>query len=79
MKISKDVFIVLQYYIEQYIISFLEDCNKATVHASRVKLMKADIIFVCSLKKMNEINIENYDIEEGGNEGMKTDNDEQDI
>ena len=63
-KISKDVFIVLQYYIEQYIISFLEHCNKATIHASRVKLMKSDIMFICSLKKLNEIDIDKYAIEQ---------------
>ena len=50
MKISKDVFIILQYYIEQYIVSILKDSNAAAIHAGRVKLMLIDIEFVCNLK-----------------------------
>lgn len=56
MKISKDVFIVLQYYIEQYIIKFLRDANAAAIHCNRVKLMPVDIQFICNLR--------NYDLEE---------------
>lgn len=53
IKISKDVFIVLQYYIEQYIVSILKDSNTAAIHANRVKLMLIDIEFVCKLKGIN--------------------------
>ena len=50
MKISKDVFIILQYFIEQYIVSILKDANAAAIHAGRVKLMLTDLEFVCNLK-----------------------------
>jgi len=51
MKISKDVFIVLQYYIEQFIVDFLRDANSAAIHSNRVKLMPMDIAFICNLRK----------------------------
>lgn len=46
MKISKDVFIILQYFIEQYVVSTVRDANFAAIHAGRVKLMPIDIDFV---------------------------------
>jgi histone H3/H4 len=46
MKISKDVFITLQYFIEQYIINILENANRVSVHTGRVKLVSADIKLV---------------------------------
>jgi histone H3 len=46
MKISKDVFIVLQYFIEQRLASLLRNANFAAIHAGRVKLMPLDIEFV---------------------------------
>lgn len=51
VKISKGVFIILQYYIEQFMVDFLRDANSATVHSGRVKLTKADINFISSLRK----------------------------
>lgn len=56
MKICKDVFIVLQYYIEQYLVDFLRDANSAAIHSGRVKLMANDLDFICKLRK--------YDVEE---------------
>jgi len=53
MKISKEVFIVLQYYIEQFIIRLLRDANAAAVHCNRVKLMPPDIRFICQLRGYN--------------------------
>jgi len=53
MKISKDVFIILQYFIEQYIINFLKNANDAAIHCGRVKLMPADIKFICCLRGYN--------------------------
>ena len=50
MKISKDVFIILQYYIEQYVVDILKDANMAAIHAGRVKLMLTDIEFICNLR-----------------------------
>ena len=49
MKISKDVFIILQYFIEQKMVETLKNANFAAVHAGRVKLMPIDIDFVCSV------------------------------
>ena len=45
-KISKDVFVILQYFVEQYIVSTIRDANFAAIHAGRVKLMPIDIEFV---------------------------------
>jgi histone H3 len=50
MKISKDVFIILQYFIEQYIVDILKDSNSAAIHAGRVKLMLSDIEFISSIR-----------------------------
>jgi histone H3 len=50
MKISKDVFSILQYYIEQYIVNVLKDSNDAAIHCGRVKLMSVDIRFICKLR-----------------------------
>jgi len=46
MKISKEVFIVLQYFIEQQLASLLRNANFAAIHSGRVKLMPIDIDFV---------------------------------
>jgi histone H3 len=50
MKISKDVFIILQYHIEQYIIEFLKNSNLAAIHAGRVKLMPVDLEFIRTIR-----------------------------
>ena len=49
MKISKDVFIVLQYFIEQQLIVLLQNANFAAIHAGRVKLMPIDIELVYAI------------------------------
>lgn len=49
VKISKDVFIILQYFIEQKIVELLRNANFAAIHAGRVKLMPVDIDFVRSV------------------------------
>ena len=49
LKISKDVFIILQYFIEQYVIKLLKDSNNIAIHTGRVKLMKSDIELIKSL------------------------------
>lgn len=53
LKISKDLFIILQYYIEQYVISILEKANKATIHSGRIKLLPIDIQFITNLLNIN--------------------------
>ena len=64
MKISKDVFIVLQYFIEQQIVSILHNANFAAIHAGRVKLIPVDIDFICAIKDGGrnpyQINSNNY-------------------
>lgn len=57
MKISKDVFVVLQYYIEQFVVDFLRDANKTAIHAGRVKLMPTDLTFVCELRRYEPLNM----------------------
>lgn len=52
VKIGKDVFVVLQYYIEQYITEFLRDVNATAVHCGRVKIIPADIQFIAGLRKI---------------------------
>lgn len=47
-KISKSVFVILQYYIEQYIIKLLYKANFLTLHANRIKLMPIDIQLINS-------------------------------
>ena len=49
VKISKNVFLVLQYVIEQYLVRLLSDANNAAIHANRIKLMPTDIDFVKNL------------------------------
>ena len=50
VKISKEVFIILQYFIEQYVVNILHDSNFAAIHAGRVKLMPIDITLVTSIR-----------------------------
>jgi histone H3 len=48
-KISKGVFIVLQYFIEQYLVDVLRGANRIAIHCGRVKLMGSDIQIMMSL------------------------------
>ena len=50
LKISKEVFTILQYFIEQRIISLLQKSYNAAIHAGRVKLIVPDIEFIRSLE-----------------------------
>lgn len=50
IKISKEVFIILQYFIEQYIVDILKDSNFVAIHAGRVKLMSIDIKLINYLR-----------------------------
>jgi len=45
-KVSKNVFILLQYFIEQQVIEVLHRANYASIHAGRVKLVPNDIKLV---------------------------------
>ena len=50
-KISKDVFTILQYYLESYLVEILHQSNLAAIHAGRVKVLPDDIDFTLSLRK----------------------------
>ena len=49
IKISKNVFIIIQYYIEQYIVKLLYNSNFLAIHSNRVKLLPIDIAFISYL------------------------------
>ena len=48
VKISKDVFIIIQHFIEQYIVNLLKNANFLAIHAGRVKLIPTDIFLINS-------------------------------
>jgi len=49
IKISKNVFTIIQYYIEQYIVKLLYNSNFLAIHSNRVKLLPIDIAFISYL------------------------------
>jgi histone H3/H4 len=49
IKISKNVFIIMQYVIEQKIIDLLTKSNKLAIHSKRVKLFVSDIELVLDI------------------------------
>lgn len=59
-KISKDVFTVLQYYCEQFMIDFLRDANLSAIHAGRVKLMASDLSLVNTIRKYPKLDTSPY-------------------
>ena len=72
-KISKQVFTIMQYYLESYLLDIIHQSNLAALHANRVKMLPEDIDFVLSLDKrtlplkievMKELDDEEEDDEE---------------
>ena len=53
LKISKDAFIIIQYFIEQQIVEIVQKSNLVAIYAGRVKLIPDDIMFVCRLLNIN--------------------------
>ena len=49
IKISKEVFIILQYFIEQFIVKILYNSNFLAIHSGRVKIIPIDIAFISYL------------------------------
>jgi histone H2A len=49
LKISKEVFIIIQYFIEQFVVKILYNANFLAIHANRVKLLPIDIAFISYL------------------------------
>jgi histone H3/H4 len=60
-KIKKDVFIILQHFIEQYVVKLFYNSNFLTIHSGRVKLISSDIAMVSYLcdNSKNPYNSEN--------------------
>ena len=48
-KISKNIFIILQHFIEQYICKLFYNSNFLAIHAGRVKVTSIDIAFAAYL------------------------------
>jgi len=63
MKISKEVFIIIQYYIEQFVVDLLRDSNSAAIHSGRVKLMSVDITFITGLRRYQAVDTAPYKVE----------------
>ena len=57
IKISKVVFSIIQYVIEDYLVNFLASSNAAAIHAGRVKLMASDIEFIHNQKNNKKFNL----------------------
>ena len=50
IKVSKSVFLNLQYFVEQQVVSMLQNAYMAAIHAGRVKLKVCDIEFISSIQ-----------------------------
>ena len=53
IKISKNVFPVIQHYIELYLVKCLYDVNDISIHCNRVKVLPSDIKLAIKLKKID--------------------------
>lgn len=92
-KFSKDVFIVLQYFIEQYIVGLLRNSNFLSIHSGRVKLIPYDILLYNSFinggkgnpytkPSMNLFSLDNQNLNfmlEETNTGSSSNNENNDI
>jgi histone H3/H4 len=91
-KISKDVFVVLQHFVEQYVVDILRDANFAAIHAGRRKLMPIDISFVSAIRARStnpyqmkdlvdneEVDNEEVDNEEVDNEEVEEEVDNEEV
>ena len=50
IKISKEVFVILQYYIEEKLVDILHDSNYCAMHAGRIKILPIDLDFTMFVK-----------------------------
>lgn len=60
IKISKSVFMILQHYIESYMVNILSDVNDISIHSKRVKVLQSDIQLAMKLKKIRVEDYESY-------------------
>lgn len=51
VKISKDLFLILQYYIEDEIVKLLQKANNLAIYAGRIKLIPSDIEMILSIQE----------------------------
>jgi histone H3/H4 len=51
IKISKNVFVILQYFIEQYVVKLFYDSNFLAIHSNRIKVISTDIAFISYMYK----------------------------
>ena len=56
VKVSKEVFTVLQYFIEQHLVGVLTAANKIAIHSQRIKVIASDIRVVQEIR--NELSFE---------------------
>ncbi len=66
-KIARQVFILLQYYMENKIVELLEQATLAAIHGGRVKVLPEDIDFILALKEGRQPLVVTI-VEEGGKE-----------
>ena len=59
IKITKKVYLILQYILEKEIVELLFKANLISIHCGRVKLCDSDIILANNINK-NIVNIKNY-------------------
>lgn len=67
LKISKNVFTILQYTIESILVKLLTQSNNAAIHAGRVKMMPVDIDFIRRVTKFQYLptqSSEEFEIDE---------------
>ena len=50
IKVSKSVFLTLQYFVEQQVLSMIQKAYMAAIHSGRVKLKVKDIEFISSIE-----------------------------
>ena len=51
IKISKDVFLILQYFIEGQMLQLFQNANFAAIYSNRVKLIPNDLFFILNIQK----------------------------
>jgi histone H3 len=83
-KISKQVFTIMQYYLESYLLDIIHQSNLAALHANRVKMLPEDIDFVLSLDKRTlplkiEVMKELDEEEDEEDEGDEVEEDEDEV
>lgn len=84
IKISKNVFIIFQYFVEQYVVKFLSDANMIAIHSGRVKVMKSDLDLVFNFRNLDigqnirETIQENESKEDDGESEESEDDEEED-